>query len=233
MFNGKRILATIPARGGSKGLPGKNIRSLAGKPLIAWSIEAAFGSRYLDKVLVSTDSPEIAETAGRFHAEVPFLRPAHLATDEAKGLDAVLHAIQWLENHGESYDLVMILQPTSPLRTVRDIDRAIELFFQKNASAIVSVCPCDHHPWWSNRLPENGNMGRFLRPEVLGANRQELPEFYRLNGAIYLADIHLLKETDSFYGDRTFAHVMEAQNSVDIDTLLDFKLAELLLTEKN
>lgn len=232
MFNGKRILAVIPARGGSKGLPGKNIRDLAGKPLIAWSIEAAFGSRYLDKVVVSTDSPEIAEAAGRFHAEVPFLRPAHLATDKAKSLEAIFHTIQWLESHRESHDIVMILQPTSPLRTTRDIDQAIELFFQKNASSIVSVCPCAHHPWWSNCLPEDGNMGNFLRPEVLGTNRQELPEFYRLNGSIYLADIHFLRENGSFYGNRTFAYVMPTQDSVDIDTLLDFKLAELLLTQK-
>lgn len=232
MFDGKRILAMIPARGGSKGLPGKNIRNLAGKPLIAWSIEAALESRYLDMILVSTDSPEIAETARRFRAEVPFLRPAHLATDEARGLDAVFHAVRWLEEHGNAFDLVMVLQPTSPLRTTRNMDDATELFFRKNASAVVSVAPCDHHPWWMNRLPEDGNMGDFLRPEAL-SNRQDLPHYYRLNGAVYLADIPFLLKNGSFFSPRTFAYRMPAPDSVDIDTLLDFKLADLILTEQS
>lgn len=230
MYSGKRILAIIPARSGSKGLPGKNIRDLSGKPLIAWSIEAALESRYLDKILVSTDSPEIAEVARRFGAEVPFLRPAHLATDEAKSIDAIFHAIQWLKEHEQSFDLVMVLQPTSPLRTTRDIDAATELFFQKNASAVVSVAPCDHHPWWTNSLPEDGNMGNFLRPEAL-SNRQALPVYYRLNGAIYLAEITFLMENESFFGPRTFAYRMPAGTSIDIDTRLDFKLADLILAE--
>lgn len=232
MYNGKRILTIIPARGGSKGLPGKNIRDLSGKPLIAWSIDAALKSRYLDKILVSTDSTEIAGVAKQFHAEVPFLRPAHLATDEAKSIDAVSHAIKWLEEHGQSFDLVMILQPTSPLRTTRDIDAAIELFFQKNASAVISVAPCDHHPWWTNSLPEDGNMESFLRPEAL-SNRQGLPQYYRLNGAIYLAEITFLMENGSFFSPRTFAYLMPASSSIDIDTHLDFKLADLILAEES
>lgn len=230
MYDGNRILAVIPARGGSKGLPGKNIRDLAGRPLIAWTIDAANDSRYLDSVIVSTDSPEIAGVAKRYHAEVPFLRPDHLATDNAKSMDALLHAVQWLEGHGETFDMLLALQPTSPLRTAKDIDQAIELYFQKNARAIVSVCPCDHHPWWSNCLPEDGNMAGFLRPEVLGTNRQELPAFYRLNGSIYLADISFLMESGSFYGQRTFAYVMPTRSSIDIDSLLDFNLAEFLLS---
>lgn len=232
MYEGRRILAVIPARGGSKGLPGKNIRELAGKPLIAWSIEAGRQSRYVDQLVVSTDSKEIAQVAELWGGNVPFMRPADLATDEAKGIDAILHAIHWHQERGEPFDLVLVLQPTSPLRTARDIDRAVELLFEKSASAIVSVCPTDHHPWWANTLPEDGSMKDFLRPELMNTNRQELPEFCRLNGAIYLAYIPFLEKTSSFIADGTFAYVMPAEASVDIDKMLDLHLAEILLKER-
>jgi len=231
MFDGKKILAIVPARGGSKGLPKKNIRALGSKPLIAWSIEAGKQSRYIDKVTVSTDSQEIAAIAQQWGGEVPFIRPAELATDDAKGIDAILHAIHWHHDNGEQFDLVFVLQPTSPLRTADHIDQAIELLFEKNAGAIVSVCPVDHHPWWCNSLPEDGRMKDFLRPEILNTNRQELPPFYRLNGAVYVADIAFLEATHSFMGDETFAYIMTAESSIDIDSAFDFKLAELLLSK--
>ncbi len=232
MYEGRRILAVIPARGGSKGLPGKNIRELGGKPLIAWSIEAGRQSRYVDQLVVSTDSKEIAQVAELWGGNAPFLRPADLATDEAKGIDAILHAVHWHLERGESFDLVLVLQPTSPLRTAEDIDRAVELLFEKSASAIVSVCPTDHHPWWANTLPEDGCMKDFLRPELKNTNRQSLPKFCRLNGAIYLADIPFLEKTNSFITEGTFAYVMATEASVDIDTILDLHLAELLLKER-
>ena len=232
MFNGKKILAVIPARGGSKGLPKKNIRVLGDKPLIAWSIEAGKRSRYIDSITISTDSQEIAAIAKQWGGNVPFLRPEELATDTAKGIDAILHAIHWHRDNGEPFDLVLVLQPTSPLRTADHIDRAIELLFEKNAGAIVSVCPVDHHPWWCNSLPEDGRMKGFLRPEILNTNRQELPPFYRLNGAVYVADIDFLEATHSFISDETFAYVMAAESSIDIDSDFDFKLAELLLSEQ-
>ncbi len=229
MFKGKRILAVIPARGGSKGLPGKNIRNLAEKPLVSWTIDAAKGSQYIDTVTVNTDSIEIAEVARKYGAQVPFLRPAELATDSASSYDVIIHALNWHAEQEILFDLVMLLQPTSPLRTVHDIDRAIEIFFEKKAQAIVSVCPCDHHPWWANTLPNSGNMEKFLRPEVLQTNRQGLPPHYRLNGAIYLADIDFLRLNGSFFGSKTFALTMSKKHSVDIDDIIDFQLAEFFL----
>lgn len=231
MFREQRILALIPARGGSKGLPGKNIRDLHGKPLIAWSIEAAKQSNYIDRIIVSTDSMDIATIATKYGAEVPFMRPAELATDNSSGMDVCLHALQWFSDKNDNYDLLLILQPTSPLRTISDIDAAIETIGEKQAKAVVSVCETDHHPWWSNELPQDGNMEGFLRPEVLNKNRQELPTYYRLNGAIYLIDTKVLKKTRSFYGPETFAYVMPTERSIDIDTLLDFLVAEAYLAQ--
>lgn len=230
MSEGLRVLAIIPARGGSKGLPGKNILPLAGKPVIAWTIEAARQSRFVDRVIVSTDSLEIAAVAEQHGAEVPFLRPAELAGDQAKSFDVLLHAIDWQQQLDLGYDLVICLQPTSPLRNGEDIDHAIELYRTRAADAVVSVCETDHHPWWSNILPENGNMADFLRPEALNSNRQELPAFYRLNGAIYLASPDYLKANGSFYGDGTFAYEMPKRRSIDIDDAFDLQLAEVLLT---
>lgn len=233
MYNGRDILAVIPARGGSKGLPGKNIRMLAGKPLIAWSIEAAKASNYVDRLIVSTDSSEIADTARQWDAEVPFLRPAHLATDEAKGMEVVFHAMDQMGSWLSPASLFLLLQPTSPLRTSQDIDQAVELFFQKDAKAIVSVCEVDHHPWWTNSLPTDGSMASFMRPELHTTNRQALPVHYRLNGAIYLADVDFLRETGTFLAQGCYAYTMPRERSVDIDSLLDFRLAELLLGERN
>jgi N-acylneuraminate cytidylyltransferase/CMP-N,N'-diacetyllegionaminic acid synthase len=234
VFDGRRILALIPARGGSKGLPGKNIRELAGRPLLAWSIEAARQSRYVDFVALSTDSRDIADVAEAEGVPVPFLRPAHLATDSASSFDALVHALDWYAGNGERFDLVVWLQPTSPLRTAADIDQAIELYFEKQAAAIVSVCETDHHPWWSNVLPADGNMADFLRPEVLNANRQELPVYYRLNGAIYLGAPEFLRKNGSFFGSGTYAYPMPDARSVDIDSLMDFRIAEaVLLSQKS
>ena len=229
MYKGKSILALIPARGGSKGLLRKNILPLSGKPLIAWTIEQAKASAYLDKVIVSTDDAEIAEISRRFGAEVPFMRPEKLASDGAKAMDVIIHAIERLEGNGDIYDLTMLLQPTSPLRTAGDIDRAIELLFLKNAGAVVSVCETEHHPFWSNMLPPDGNMKDFLRPDVANKNRQELPVFYRLNGAIYLASVEYLKTNSGFMSTNTYAYIMPKEHSIDIDTKMDFQFAEFLM----
>ncbi|NOQ50677.1 MAG: acylneuraminate cytidylyltransferase family protein [Desulfuromonadaceae bacterium] len=229
MFDGKRILAIIPARGGSKGLPGKNIRMLGGKPLIAWSIEAANASIYIDRTIISTDCPEISQIALDAGGDVPFLRPQKLATDNAKSIDVILHALTRLEEAESYYDLLILLQPTSPLRSTADIDQAIELLRKHETKAVVSVCETDHHPWWSNSLPENGNMGNFLRPEVLNSTRQNLPVYYRLNGAIYLTDTNFLRSNGSFFGSETFAFKMSKEHSIDIDDFIDFQLAEFFL----
>ena len=229
MYKGETILGLIPARGGSKGLPRKNIKLLLGKPLIAWTIEQALASKYLDKVVVSTDDEEIAKISKKYGAEVPFIRPKELATDKTKGIDVVLHTIRWMEENGKSYDFLMLLQSTSPLRTFEDMDKAIELLFLKKAKAIVSVCEVEHHPYWSNTLPEDGCMKNFIRKEIMNKNRQELPIFYRLNGAIYLAYCDYIKNQKSFFGEKTFAYVIPKGRSIDIDNEVDFKLAKILM----
>jgi len=231
MYKGENILGLISARGGSKELPRKNIKSLLGKPLIAWTIEQAFASKYLDRVVVSTDDKEIAEISKKFGAEAPFIRPKELASDKAQGIEVVLHAIEWLKKNDKrkQYNLIMLLQPTSPLRATEDIDKAIEFLFLKEAKAIVSVCEVDHHPLWANTLSEDGCMKDFIRQGVLNKNRQELPVFYRLNGAIYLAYCNYVKEQKSFLGEKTFAYIMPRERSIDIDDEIDFELAEILI----
>ena len=231
MFNGKRILGLIPARGGSKGLPQKNVKSLLGKPLIAWTIEQSLASKYLDQVIVSTDDKEIDEVSGRYGVKTPFVRPEELATDEAVMVDVVLHAINWFENNNRFYDLIVLLQPTSPGRISLDIDNAIELLFKKDASSIVSVCEDGHHPFWSNTLTEDGSMKNFLKDGNLGENRQELPQYFRINGAVYVVYSDYLKKEKKFFGNNTYAYIMPDNRSIDIDNMIDFKLAELVLKE--
>ncbi len=231
MYKEKNILGLIPARGGSKGLPRKNIKPLLGKPLIVWTIEQALSSKYLDRVVVSTDDKEIADISKKYGAEVPFMRPKELATDKSKGIDVVLHTINWLKENDnrKQYDLIMLLQPTSPLRKSENIDKATELLFLKEAKTIVSVCEVDYHPLWANTLPEDGCMKDFIIQEIMNKNRQELPVFYRLNGAIYLAYCDYIKQCKSFMGKETFAYIMPREKSIDIDSEVDLKLAEILI----
>jgi len=225
MINGKKILAIIPAREGSKRLLNKNILNLAGKPLIAWSIEVAKASKYIDKLIVSTDSEKIAAIGKQYNAEVPFIRPKEIATDEASSFDVILHAIQSLD---ENYDYILLLQPTSPLRNTQDIDAACELL-NENTPAVVSVCETEHSPLWSNTLPDDLSMIDFIRPEIKNKRSQDLPKYYRLNGAIYVAEINYLIENKGFFGAGTKAYIMPVKRSIDIDTLDDFKFSEILL----
>lgn len=229
MYKGKTILGIIPARGKSKALPHKNIKPIRGKPLIAWTINAARKSRYLDRVIVSTEDETIRQIARNFRADTPFLRPKHLATDNAKTIDVIFHALNWLEDKGELYDLVILLQPTSCLRLSKDIDNSIELLFSKEAKSIVSVCEVEHHPHWANTLPKDHSMERFLNPKILNKNRQALPRFYRLNGAIYLAYTDYVKRKNGFFGKETLAYIMPKDRSIDIDEDLDFRIADFLL----
>jgi N-acylneuraminate cytidylyltransferase/CMP-N,N'-diacetyllegionaminic acid synthase len=228
MYKNKKILGLIPARGNSKGLAGKNTRPLSGKPLIYWSIKEAFRSRYLDRVIVSTDSCKIAALAKKYGAEVPFMRPGRLATDTAKCIDVIFHALDFMRKKGQRYDLILLLQPTSPLRSSLDIDKAVRLLFRKKAKAVVSVCQEPHSPLRSNTLPRNGCMKNFLKPQAMNRNRQDLPDFYRLNGAVMLAFCGYLKEDRGFFGSRTYAYIMPQERSVDIDTKCDLKFAEFL-----
>ncbi len=230
MYNNKKVLAIIPARGGSKRLPGKNILDLAGKPLIAWTIEAARQSRFIDKVVVSTDDKVIMQISLKYGADVPFLRPPELATDTASSIDVVYHAINFFKENGESYDYIILLQPTSPLRTSKDIDNAFEMLNDKT-KAVVSVCETDHPPLWSNTLPEDLSMKDFIKPEIKNKRSQDLPKYYRLNGAVYISELEYLKKNYDFFGNETRTFIMSRENSVDIDTKLDFRLVSCFLKE--
>jgi CMP-N,N'-diacetyllegionaminic acid synthase len=225
----ERVLGLIPARGGSKGLPGKNLRVVAGKPLIAWTIEAALAASSLSAVVVSTDDEDIARVAAEFGAEVPFMRPAELAADATLMIDTVLHALDALAAQGRDFERVMVLQPTSPLRVAAYIDDAVELMRASGSDAVVSVTETDHSPLWSNTLPPDGRMGAFLRPEVAGRRRQDLPAYFRLNGAIYLIRVDTLRRARAFIGDFAVAYVMPREASIDVDSALDLDMAELLL----
>lgn len=226
MYKNKRILALIPARAGSKRIKGKNIRLLLGKPLIAWTIEQAMKSKYIDEIIVSTEDEKIAGISRRHGAGVPFMRPRKLATDKAKGIDVVFHAIDWFRKNKDLYDIVVLLQPTSPLRRGIDIDNAIRFFFLKGASAIVSVCDVGYRPLWSNILPENGCMKNFIRKNH---GKRETRGYHMINGAIYMAYFDYVKKHKGFYGNDTFAYIMPQERSVDIDTEVDFRIAECLL----
>lgn len=221
-MNNKRYLAVIPARAGSKSLPGKNLLPLGGKPLIAWSIEAALASRYLDRVIVSSEDAEILAVARQWGAATPFVRPLELADDDTPGIDVALHACQALPG----YDYVVLLQPTSPLRTTADIDQAIELCQEREAPVCVSVTKADKSPYWMFYLDETRHMVPVVDAAQRSALRQALPEAYALNGAVYVARIDWLKRMRSFLMAETVAYVMPRERSADIDTALDFKLAE-------
>jgi N-acylneuraminate cytidylyltransferase len=218
-------LAIIPARGGSKGLPGKNIRPLRGKPLIGWSLDAAWSSRYVSEIVVSSDDPEILSVAQGLGDHVSLVRPAELARDDSSSIDVVLQVLDTLPD----YDWVVLLQPTSPLRTAADIDAALEQCWATGAPACVSVSVSVDSPWWMFGINAQGRLHAFLPPEQRPMRRQDLPELYSLNGAVYVARVDWLRQTRSFLGEETVAAVMPTERAVDIDTLHDFHLAECLM----
>lgn len=230
MYKNKRFLALIPARGGSKGIPHKNIMNINNKPLIAYSIEAAKKSKYIDYILVSTDHKEIQQVALSFGANVPFLRPEEISNDSAKSIDVVIHAVDFLKDRGEVFDYVVLLQPTSPLRTFEDIDKGIEMLMDKGKDSLVSLCEAEENPVLMRHIENNK-----LKPLVdfTGDNlrRQDLPKFYIFNGALYINSVKMLAEEKTFVKEDTIPFIMEKYKSIDIDTMLDAKLAELILKE--
>jgi CMP-N,N'-diacetyllegionaminic acid synthase len=232
VHEGRRVLGLIPARGGSKGIPGKNTALLGGRPLIAWTIAAATASRSIDEVVVTTDDEEIAAAAKQAGARVPFRRPAELATDDAHMTDVIAHALETLEGSGETFGWLALLQPTSPLRESRHVDEAFARLGGTHGSAVVSVCEAEHSPAWLGHLPEDGRMSDFIAPAAGRANRQELGRYFRLNGAIYLADVAYWRVQAGFLGPETFAYVMPAEASVDVDAPLDLEFAEFLLARR-
>lgn len=221
------MIAIIPARGGSKGLPGKNIRNLNGKPLIGYTIEAALKSKYITRVILSTDDVEIANVARQYGAEVPFMRPSHLATDTAKAIDAYSYTCERLENE-ENIEIseFVILQPTSPFRTSDHIDQAIELYINKKADSVISFCP-EHHPIiWHKYITEAGKIKSIFEGSI--KNRQEEKPSYFPNGAIYVFKREII-EQELYYTDNSFAYIMNRKDSIDIDSIDDFEYAEFLI----
>ncbi len=230
-----KVLGVIGARGGSKRLPQKNVLPLLGKPLINWSIEAALSSQVISRLVVSTDCKNIARVAKQAGAEVPYLRPHHLATDTASSIDFVMDVLNFYHEQGEQFDYVMLLQPTSPLRSVEDICGIMELA-KKNRSTpfFVSVTECEHSPLWSTKIDSNGAITGFLEETAVLKRAQDLEPYYRLNGALYLADVETLIQDKSFYvKEKTLSYCMPKARSVDIDDLFDFRFAEFLLEKEN
>lgn len=221
-------IAIIPARSGSKGLPDKNIKSLCGKPLLAYSVEAALHSGLFDIVHVSTDSAKYAEIAKIYGADVPFLRSAKNSSDTASSWDTVFEVLEQYSNLGINFDKVMLLQPTSPLRTSEDITAAFSLMADKKANAIVSVCPAGYY----HTLPADGSMTSFIQNEADNQRRQDATLYYRVNGAIFLMNTPYLLECQNIYRDSCFAYIMDRARSVDIDDKLDFLFAETILINR-
>lgn len=229
MIGGRRVLAVLPARGGSKGLPGKHLLPAAGRPLIAWTIAAAHGARDIDRTILSSDDDEIISVARELGCDVPFRRPAHLATDTATSIDVVLHAVDAFPDHG----IVVLLQPTSPLRTAADIDAALTTFATAGAPACVSVTPSEQSPYWMYRFGEGGRLQPIVTLPSGVTRRQDLPPAYMLNGAIYVADIEWLRRSRSFVTPDTVAHIMPPERSIDIDTGADFDAFLKIISEEN
>lgn len=225
-----KSIAVITARSGSKGLKDKNIKLLNGKPLIAYTIEAAKKSGCFDCVHVSTDSIEYAEIAKQYGAEVPFLRDKNLASDTASSWDVMRNVIKKYAANGQDYKRAMLLQPTSPLRTAEDIQNAFALMEEKNGEAVIGVCEMEHSPLWSNVLKEDGNMQGFLKMEY-GVPRQQLPVYYRINGAIYLVNTDFLMRHGNVFDKDSYAYIMPKERSVDIDGMIDFLFVEAYMKE--
>lgn len=226
MIDGRSVLGLIPARGGSKSLPGKHLLELGGRPLIAWTAEAALGSELIDRAVLSTDDDDIAAAGERHGLEVPFRRPAALAADASPTIDAVHHALRELD--GE-WDVLVLLQPTSPLRTTEDIDAAIRLREERGAPACVSVTEAEHHPAWTYRIEGADRLEPLLGAGDRATRRQDLPPAYALNGALYVQGVETIRPDEDFVPPGTIGHVMPPERSVDIDSELDLEVARALL----
>lgn len=222
---GKKFLFIIPARGGSKGVSRKNIRDLAGKPLITWTIEEAKKSKFADQIILSSEDKEIIQVAKKHGCEVPFIRPKELAQDDTPGINPVLHAI----DQCPGFDYVVLLQPTSPLRTVEDIDGCIQYYLDNHANACVTLKEAEESPYWMYTKNNEGQLTNLIPQETLITRRQDLPKVYVLNGAIYVATVEFLRQNKSFLTEETIGYVMPEERSYDIDSEMDFKVCELIM----
>jgi len=229
MYKNKKILCVIPARGGSKGLPGKNIKKLLGKPLIGYSIGHARGSKYIDRTIVSTDSKIIAAVARSLGAEVPFLRPKRLSKDKSSTMDVLLHAIDWMEKREKfNFDVLVLLHATTPLRKAKDVDKSIELLFKKNTDNVFSVTEAHKNPYF-NMVEINKDEKVTLVKQGAYTNRQSAPDVFDMNSSIYVWWKDVLKNSKSLFPGKTSIYLMPKERSVDIDDYIDFKVAAMLL----
>lgn len=223
-------LAIIPARSGSKGLKDKNIKLLNGKPLISYTIEAAINSKMFDEVMVSTDSEEYADIAKKYGAKVPFMRSSELSNDTASSWDVVRDVLNKYKEAGKEFYTGALLQPTSPLRTAEDIIDGYKVMNNKSANSVIGVCEVDHSPLWMNTLPKDNSMKDFINPKFVGLPRQKLDKYYRINGALYVIKTDFLLNTENIYKEKSYALIMDNEKSIDIDSEIDFKIAEILLS---
>lgn len=230
----KKILAVIPARGGSKRLPRKNIMPLAGKPLIHWAIESGIKCARVDTVVVSTDCQEIARQALEAGADVPFIRPKDLSEDHSSSVDVAMHSLEFYANKDVYFDYILLLQPTSPLRNQEHVSEAIDVLVDKKADAVISVCELEHPIKWTNKLGIDDSMGFFV--EALKEGKDDIVDGiekdYRLNGAIYLVRVEaFLREKTFLVSDNIYAYKMDRESSIDIDVQLDFDIAEMFMNK--
>lgn len=228
MIEERTVLGLIPARGGSKGLPGKNTLPFGDKPLIVHTINQANKSKYIDRLVLSSEDKDIIKVVKKYNVDVPFVRPQYLAKDSTSGLDVVLHAIKKISG----YDIVVLLQPTSPLRISKDIDRCIEKLIYRQVNACVSVTESSKNPNWMFQLSEDDKFIPVVSDQPLVTIRQDLPKTYTINGAVYVAKIKWFIQKKVFINDETLAHIMPLERSIDIDSKYDFMFAELLYTLK-
>lgn len=225
------VLGVVTARGGSKGVPGKNIRLLGGKPLLTWTAEAAMSARSLTKVVLSTDDEEIAAVGRAAHLDVPFMRPAELAQDRTPSLAVLQHTLRWFEERGEHYDAVCLLQPTNPLRTAATIDACIARFVETGADAVVTVLPvpAEHNPHWVYFAAANGELRLSTGEAEPVSRRQDLPAAFHREGSVYVTRRDVLLEQGSLYGARVIGFEVDPSASVNIDSLEDWARAEALV----
>ncbi len=232
MYKGKKIAALITARGGSKGIPKKNITKLCGKPLIHWTVESAMKSKYVDKIFLSTDNDEIISSVKKFPVEVPFKRPKNLSSDKATSTDVILHFIDWMKKSGNDYDTLLLLQPTSPFRKSEHIDSSIKKFLgSEKALSLISVTENIKSPYLSRKISADGFVENLFNVKS-EKRRQDIPVTYYINGAIYLININNFEKYKTFQTPKTLSYIMPYYSSIDIDEPMDLKIAELYYKNK-
>lgn len=224
--------AFVMARGGSVGIPGKNIKPLVGMPMIAHTLLAAQACKSIGRIFLSTDSESIAAVGRDYGVEVPFIRPPELARADSPGIEALLHAVKWvMENLDYKPEFVLELLPTSPLRSTEDIEQAMAIMIEKNADSVVSVTEAAQHPYWARKIDSDGRLAPFFNSPYSCSRRQDLPPAYALHGAIKIARLNVLLEYGNWYTENTFAYLMPPERSLDVDTPWDLRLAEMILTD--